>query len=147
MGLGGALPKENPADPRKRSIDPQVGWVDLPTERVGPLPYLRPPEWGGEWSDQARDMWKRLWSSGQATQWDPKNPDAITRYVELHEQARMMGGWNGPILTAVAQIEEKFGLTPYSMRRMFWRFKPADDSEATMHHLAPVRAHNRQELR
>jgi len=92
-------------------------------------------------------MWIRLWQSPQATQWDDTNFDAITRYVILHEKARVFM-WDGPMLTAVAQIEETHGLTPRAMRRLFWRIKGSSEA-TTMDHLAPVKPirKEREELR
>lgn len=88
-------------------------------------------------------MWIRLWQSPQATQWDADNPDAIRRYITLHEEARIFG-WRGPGLTAVAQIEDKHGLTPASMRRLYWRFADADNG-TQLASVAPIK--KREELR
>ena len=147
MGMTGALPKEDAV--RKRSIDPIVGWVDLPPEgRQGPIPKLPPSPWNeGKWSDRAIDHWHRLWTSPQATQWDDSKPEVIWRYVCLYERGYIFD-WDGPMYTEAGKIEAMHGLTPHAMRRMFWRIKPSEDKTVN-DHLAPVQSikKEREELR
>lgn len=141
-----AQPKANAVRPR--SENPGLEWVDLPPEgNKKPPPHLpNPPQnLGTVWSDEARSMWIRLWQSPESTQWNREDTEAVYRYVVLHELGRLFD-WTGPMLTAVAGFEEKFGISPAGKRKMYWRIRPTDEA-ATMSHLAPVKSIVREELR
>jgi hypothetical protein len=126
------------ADPdaarRLRADDPQrlIKWIDLPPEgNSNPIPEMPAAPWfknenndleqAASWSVRAISLWNTLWRSPQSTMWQPDIHPMLDRYLYLSEQ---MWTW-GEITTAsynqMLQIEIQHGLTPKSMKDLYWR--------------------------
>ncbi len=124
--MAGNGPSPNP-DARRRQTHPNsstFGWVELPSEgRQGPPPDLpEPAPWLAKldgWPVATRAEWKRLWSTPQASQWDPTG-------ISLHQWATQHAFTqiNGPTAAGLAelrQIEDRHGLSPRALIQLRWR--------------------------
>lgn len=78
-------------------------------------------------SDAARAWWDRQWDSDLAKVWLEVDVPAIERLVMLIESLK--GGVNGAILSEIRQLEDRFGLSPLSRRRLQWEVEQAGESE------------------
>lgn len=127
----GQAPK--PDADRIRRNAPTFGWVELPSEgRQGPPPDLpEPAPWLAKldgWPVATRAEWKRMWSTPQASQWDPTG-------ISLHEWATQHAfiQINGPTAAGLAelrQIADRHGLSPRALLQLRWRIstQPAEAS-------------------
>lgn len=114
-----ASPYPKPESERRHRNTPAVDWIDLPAERVGPIPSL--PE--GDWSATTVAWWERLWRKPEATQWD-QSGETLWRLARLFdlllhtESAR-----DAATLSAeMRQLEDRHGLSgPKSWTQLRWR--------------------------
>lgn len=98
---------------RSSIVELPAGGCDLPVPR---LPR------GREWTKDERALWRNLWRSPQATQWDDSYMPAVAAYV-AHTSAVLAG------VAAAWQAQEQrhlgaqLGLTPQGMAALGWVIK------------------------
>lgn len=117
-------PLRNPAKPssRHRADRPTVGacsaLVSLPAHGCDlPIPALPP---GRVWSRPERALWRELWTSPQATQWDDSYRVAVAVYVS-HSTALLSGAGSAWIAQEFRHLGDKLGLTPAGLSALGWR--------------------------
>lgn len=73
---------------------------------------------GGE-----RGIWRYLWALPQAVAWEELDlVRTVARYAVLLPAAERVG-CPVPVLAEVRQFEDRLGLNPLAMRRLFWEVK------------------------
>ena len=112
-------PKPNPMKPnsRHRNSTRKSGLILLPaagcTLPVPALPKMR------DWSKEERALWRNLWRSPQATQWDDSYIAAVAAYI-VHATAVYAGtasAWNAQ---EMRHLGAQLGLTPAGMLALGW---------------------------
>lgn len=127
MTSGGARTRSGPPpDPtalrRDRKSDGE--WTLLPAEgRPGD-----PPEWplaeheDGLWAAREMEMWRRLWSTPQAAQWEKLGQEIeVALYVRRLVEAEQPGA-RANLATLVRQMADALGLTIPGLRTNRWKF-------------------------
>jgi len=144
------------ADPdaarRLRADDPQrlIKWIDLPPEgNQNPVPEMPAPPWfmnkeadlmeEAQWSVRAIDLWNTLWHSPQSTMWQRDVHPMLDRYLLICERMWTEGEIGASTYNQLMQIEIQHGLTPKSMKDLYWRVHAAPELEP---HLASVQGMN-----
>lgn len=134
------------ADPdaarRLRADDPQrlIKWIDLPPEgNQNPIPEMPAAPWfrnaegdleqAAEWSVRAINLWNTLWRSPQSVMWQPDVHPMLDRYLLLSEEMWTWGSITTSTYNQLLQIETQYGLTPKSMKDLYWRVKPNPEVE------------------
>jgi hypothetical protein len=115
-------PQTKPPNQRRRRNAGQSQWRDLPAEgRKGEAPKL--PD--AEWLDSTREWWERIWASPMATIWIDGDLDSLIRLARLRDE---FARGDLPIsgLSAIQQLEDRFGLSPKSRRALQWEIKKGD---------------------
>ena len=107
-----------PPTPGKDKRERKYGWTTLPREgREGP-----PPPLDIEYSERAVRLWETWWATPMALMWADHDRFPLERLLMLYQRA-----WDGEItssiLSEVRQLEDKFGMTPASRRRLFWQIE------------------------
>lgn len=140
MAGGGRYP--NPDGERRNRAERQFDWTVLPLEgRQGDPPAL--PKWR-EWTERTVDWWAELWSTPQATMWDPSGRSlhalALLHHElmidEFREQSRAAS-----ISAEMRQHEDRHGLTPKAMLQLRWRVSStpaAPAKDATVLSIVPA---------
>lgn len=137
MAGGGRYP--NPDGERRNRAPQQFDWTVLPLEgRAGPAPEL--PAWRA-WTDRTLAWWAKLWSTPQATMWDPSGRSLHTLALlhhdlmldELREQPRAAS-----LSAEMRQHEDRHGLTPKAMLQLRWRVSTAPAADAPVFTLVPA---------
>lgn len=130
MAGGGRYPK--PDGERRNRAERQFDWTVLPFEgRVGEPPAL--PKWR-PWTEQTVEWWADLWSTPQATMWDPSGRSlhalALLHHELMLDQHREQSRASS-ISAEMRQHEDRHGLTPKAMLQMRWRVASAPAEAAT----------------
>ena len=102
--------------------------VELPAEGCD-LPVPKPPPIR-VWSTEERAIWRELWRSPQATQWDDSLRLAVAMYV-AHAADVLRGTGSATQATEARQLADSLGLTPYGMARLGWTIAGAESGEAS----------------
>jgi hypothetical protein len=126
--MGGAsYPK--PDGERRNRAERQLDWTMLPFEgRAGDPPAL--PKWR-DWTEQTLEWWAELWSTPQATRWDPTGRSMHTMAL-LHHELMTDAGNASKLSAEMRQHEDRHGLTPKAMLQLRWRVAaPAQAADAT----------------
>ena len=96
--------RNTPVKEQVRAVLPREGRKGRPP---GMPPWVPVDDW-------AEEMWRRWWTSPQATQWDAKlHPAILGRLLLLYAE--------NPESSEIRQIEQQLGLTPKAMRDLGWR--------------------------
>jgi hypothetical protein len=114
-------PKPNPAKPHSKYRASPI--IDLPAECNLPAPKL--PS-GRKWTAPERALWKELWSSPQASQWDDSYASIVALYVV--NMVEMLGGeWSAWRSQECRHLADRLGLSPAGLIGLGWRLPDAPD--------------------
>lgn len=158
--MPGPLPK--PDDARRRR-NPESKSTRL-SGRKGPVPVLPERVDGRAWDDTIVSWWDEAWRSPMASRWQPAEVHVLVRYctlwqlwadacrpdrmisvalkrVDLPEgvagaQITVRVEPDAALLSAMAAIEERFGLSAIARRRLNWEL---DDDQAVNPPVRPAR--------
>jgi hypothetical protein len=85
---------------------------------------------GRRWSTSERDHWERLWSTPQATRWDPSMAASVGLYVTYVHQL-FAGKGSGWTAQEARRLGDELGLTPHGLNQLGWRIaEPEEDEDA-----------------
>ena len=103
-----------------RSANVRGKVIELPAEGSD-LPIPKVPA-GREWTKEERALWRSIWSSPQATQYDDSYAPAVAAYVIYTHQiyAGTAPGW---VAAEQRHLGAQLGLTPQSMQSLGWIIK------------------------
>lgn len=110
-------PRPNPSKPGSRYKASRAAVV-LPAEGCD-LPAPKLPT-GRRWSAPERALWKELWSSPQATQWDDSAAVVVASYV-VFTGAVMAGTAAAWQAQEARHLADRLGLTPSGLASLGWR--------------------------
>lgn len=113
-------PARNAAKPNSRAHRPgptSRALVMLPAEGCT-LPVPKIPA-GREWTKEERALWRNLWTSPQATQWDDSFIPAVAAYVTyaFRIYADDASAWTAQ---EFRHLGAQLGLTPQGMAALGW---------------------------
>lgn len=116
--MPGPLP--NPARPASRHrTAARPGLVDLPADGCDlPIPPI--PTGSRKWTAAERKLWRELWQSPQATQWDDSYCIAVAVYI-AHSSAILSENASAWHAQEFRHLGDKLGLTPAGMASLGWR--------------------------
>lgn len=112
-------PMRNATKPNSRANvgSKPVSRVELPASGcdlpIPTLPKLR------EWSAQEKRIWRDLWSSPQATQWDDSYISTVAMYVS-HASAVMSGQCAAFQAQEARYLSNQLGLSPAGLAALGW---------------------------
>ena len=112
-------PPSNASKPnsRRRRSGAHSGLIELPAEGCA-LPIPKLPN-GRKWSTEERKLWRNLWESPQATQWDDAYVAAVAAYV-CHASAIYLADASAWQAQEFRHLGDKLGLTPAGMAALGW---------------------------
>lgn len=104
-------------DPNARRTNHRKDWRRLPS---GGRPGA-PPAWPlGACSAAAAKLWGELWATPQAQAWAENEwTRVVARYVRKVLEAEKSGAPMA-LLAEVRQMEDRLGLNPLAMRKLYW---------------------------
>lgn len=88
----------------------------LPAQCDLPAPKLPA---GREWSREERRLWREIWASPQATQYDDSYALAVASYV-IFTLAILDGSAPAWMAAEARRVGDDLGLTPGGMHRLGW---------------------------
>lgn len=100
-----------------RAAGLRPGLIALPAEGCD-LPVPAIPK-GRQWSKDERKMWRELWQSPQATQWDESFTAAVAAYV-THASAIYAGAASAWQAQEFRHLGAQLGLTPGGLQSLGW---------------------------
>ena len=100
-----------------RSANVRGTIVELPPEGCD-LPVPKMPA-GRYWSKEERALWRNLWKSPQATQYDDSFIPAIAAYV-IYTHQIYCGSASAWVAGEQRHLGAQLGLTPQSMQSLGW---------------------------
>ncbi|MHA7261908.1 phage terminase small subunit [Arthrobacter sp. TMN-37] len=112
-------PKANPTKPnsRHRGTGARSGLIELPAGgcelKIPSLPKMR------EWSKEERSLWRNLWKSPQANEWDDSYIAAVAAYI-CHAVAVYAGTASAWQAQEMRHLGGQLGLTPAGMLALGW---------------------------
>lgn len=111
-------PKADPTKPHSRHRPRDAGRrvVVLPPQCDLPAPKLPA---GREWTRADRRLWRELWSSPQASQWDDSHASSVAMYV-CHVAAVLSGTAAAWQAQEARHLADELGLTPRGMLALGW---------------------------
>jgi phage terminase small subunit len=129
-----------PPPPKTRKRRPSGKAVVLPAEP----PKRRQPRCPSGLGDDAREYWAAIWASPMSIQYQDADAYGIRRLVTIYDQIIGMQKDGNPRYATLAeelrQLEDRYGLSPMSRRRLEWRIEnQPPDSEAEVHLLSDER--------
>lgn len=98
--------------------------MTLPTECDLPAPPLPA---GPKWTPNQRKIWRELWSSPQASQWDDSCAAAVAMYM-CHTLAVLEGTATAWQAQEARHLADRLGLTPQGMLALGWRLPEPGES-------------------
>jgi hypothetical protein len=113
-------PKPDPTRPRSRhrATPARGGVVVLPAEGVDWPPPELPP--GRAWTDAERDLWRSLWQSPSASQWDDADESAVAMFV-VHRSAVLSGTASAWQAQECRHLADRLGLSPQGRQALRWQ--------------------------
>lgn len=112
------MPGRAPSPNSRRGLE-RGRWRTLPAEgREGD-----PPAWplGGHKPKALLERWAQLWATPHAVVWEEERwPHVVARYCRLSLAAEKPGA-SAAMLAEVRQIEDRLGLSPAAMQKLYWR--------------------------
>ena len=119
--MGQTTPPKPPGQRRRRNAG-QAQWRELPPEgRRGDPPTLP----GDGWLDSTVVWWREIWTSPMATVWEPADVDGLVRLAQLRDQQHR-GDLPVSALSAMQNLEDRFGLNPKARRMLQWEIKQGE---------------------
>ena len=158
-----ALPKPA-SDRRRRNLDARTTELE---PRQGAAPLLPPLPDGRVWSPRIVAWWAEAWGSEMASNWHVVDVPILVRYVQLWQlwEDQLEGGRmfevasktfdtddgqsvrvtitvNAPsaVLSAMSNIEERFGLSSVARRKLRWEIDPSGSAPDPVVRRSVVRA-------
>lgn len=112
-------PTANPTKPNSRHRSPGVrsGLIELPAQGCD-LPIPRLPK-SGNWSPEDRKLWRNIWTSPQANEFDSSFVPAVAAYV-CHARAVYEGTASAWQAQEMRHLGTQLGLTPAGMLALGW---------------------------
>ncbi|WP_216699434.1 hypothetical protein [Actinotalea ferrariae] len=113
-------PMSNPGKPnsrRHRSPGARSGLIELPAEGCS-LPVPKMPK-TRDWSAEERALWRNLWKSPQANEWDDSYIPAVAAYI-CHAVAVYDGSASAWQAQEMRHLGGQLGLTPAGMLALGW---------------------------
>jgi hypothetical protein len=113
-------PSANPLKPnsrRHRGNTRSTGLIELPAEGCT-LPVPKLPS-GRKWSPEERRLWRNLWGSPQATQWDDSFIPSVAAYI-CHATVVYEGTASAWQAQEMRHLGHQLGLTPSGMLALGW---------------------------
>lgn len=112
-------PMANPTKPRSRhrGTGARSGIIELPAGGC-PLPVPPLPK-GREWTPEDRKLWRNLWKSPQANEWDDSFLAAVAAYV-VHAASVYSGTAAAWQAQEMRHLGAQLGLTPAGMHQLGW---------------------------
>lgn len=112
-----ATPK--PPGARVRRNQGQQQWRQLDasgcTAKAPALPAKKPA-----WLKLTRDWWAAIWASPMANAWLPSDVPTLVRLARIIEAINRDEDGSAGLLAEARQLEDRFGLSPLSRRRLQW---------------------------
>lgn len=116
-----------PAHQRRRRNKPPVPDQAIPADaRRKDYPELP----GEEWSDWTLDCWDLIWTSPMAINYTVADFPGLVRLMQLQERVAD-GRASVTAMAEMRQLEDRFGLSPLSRRRLAMEITPTDAETAT----------------
>lgn len=116
-------PASNPIKPnsrRHRGTSKSSGLIELPAEGCTlPIPSLPKTR---NWSKEERSLWRNLWKSPQATEYDDSFIPAVAAYI-CHATAVYEGSAAAWQAQEMRHLGAQLGLTPSGMLALGWVVK------------------------
>lgn len=113
-------PAANPLKPhsrRHRGNTRTTGLIELPAEGCElPVPALPKSR---EWTPEEKKLWRNLWKSPQATQWDDSFIAAVAAYI-VHATSVYGGTAAAWQAQEMRHLGHQLGLTPSGMLALGW---------------------------
>lgn len=125
-------------DPNSRRRNHRADWRRLPAAgRQGEA-----PQWPlGRPAKAAADLWTELWKTPQAVAWEELGwTRIVARYVRLVLQAEKSSA-TGAVLSETRQLEDRLGLNPMAMRRLYWLIEEPSEEEVQAGNVADLTAY------
>jgi hypothetical protein len=117
-------PTPKPPGQRRRRNAGQTHWTHLPADgRKGATPALP----GEEWADSTRAWWATIWRSPMASVWQDADHDSLVRLARLRDEFAR-GELPVSALSAMQQLEDRFGLSPKARRALQWEITQGAES-------------------
>lgn len=76
-------------------------------------------------------MWRELWGSPQATQWDDSYAAAVAQYV-VHTVAVLAGSAAAWQATEARHLGDRLGLTPQGLAALGWALPEPQSASVTL---------------
>ena len=104
-----------PGARRRRNLD-QAKWKQLQPAnvRAPALPTKKPT-----WRKETRGWWRTIWASPMASMWEPADVSGLIRLARLKDDVDR-GTAPATALSAMQQLEDRYGLNPKSRRALQW---------------------------
>lgn len=115
--MAGRIPKH--PEERVRKSGPKM--TVLPERPNVKIPRLPKDE---EWTDVGRSYWRTLWTSPMAAVYVDADVTALVRLTRL-VQLSYAENLRGDVLAEIRQLEDRFGLSPLSRRRLMFEIDRA----------------------
>lgn len=123
----GARMRRNADQPKWRQLD-----ATAPKPKAPTLPTKKPA-----WLKLTRDWWAAIWASPMATVWLPSDIPTLVRLARIVE-ADNRGDAAAGMLAEARQLEDRFGLSPLSRRRLQWEVAHAGRQDQPPGEALPV---------
>jgi hypothetical protein len=115
--MAGRIPK--PKEQRTRTNKTMGATLARDSSGIAPvLPGI------DELSSYARDYWEIIWNSPMGTVYLDADIPALVRLTELVHVWHLLK--DNTVLMEIRQLEDRFGLSPLSRRRLEWEISKAD---------------------
>jgi len=112
-------PKANPVKPNSRHRSPGVssGLIELPAEGCSlPVPSLPKTR---DWATEEKKLWRNLWKSPQANEWDDSFNPAVAAYI-CHAVAVYDDSASAWQAQEMRHLGGQLGLTPAGLLALGW---------------------------
>lgn len=118
-------PRPDPSKPYSRHREDVRETVWLPPMGCEDPPPDLPP--GRTWSDAEGEIWRGLWASPAASQWDESMMPVVAALVVATSTILSGPRPSAQLIGEVRALTDSLGLTPAAMSRLGWRVgEPAE---------------------
>lgn len=115
--MPGPMANRTKPNSRHRSTGARSGLIELPAEGCSlPIPKLPKTR---DWSAEERKLWRNLWRSPQANEWDDSFLPSVAAYV-CHSTAVYSGEASAWQAQEMRHLGAQLGLTPAGMAALGW---------------------------
>ncbi|WP_400109952.1 hypothetical protein [Cellulosimicrobium funkei] len=115
--MPGPMANRGKPNSRHASTGARSGLIELPAEGCS-LPVPKLPK-SRQWSAEERKLWRNLWRSPQANEWDESYIAAVAAYV-CHASAVYDGTASAWQAQEMRHLGAQLGLTPAGMAQLGW---------------------------